>query len=430
MSPKLRFPGLGRRQAPSELAGGDREIPPPDPGFVDVHELAGRYTIEELNQAADEYYSRRENDLYFYAKPLALPGEAPLLLIQFAKLLQGLRLLPDHRVLDFGAGSCWTSRWMTQMGCRVVALDISPAALRIGARLFEKLPVLGEHHPPEFLPFDGLRIGLPDASVDRVCCFDAFHHVANPETVLREMARVLKPGGIAGFAEPGPNHSRVPQSQWEMKNFKVLENDVVIEDIWAMAERAGFARLDVVVADSALRAFPLADFSRFLRGDAALNTSIADGMREFLKMYRTFFLTKRGTEPLDSRTREGLAAEVQVAMDARRVPADAGAITGRARVKNTGPQVWLPATTRVGAVRLGGHLLDTTGKMIDYEFFRTSLAPGVERPVAPGEEIEVPLRIPLPPRGAYFLDFDLVSEWVCWFSATGVPTARVEIEVL
>ena len=153
-------------------------------------------------------------------------------------------------------------------------------------------------------------------------------------------------------------------------------------------------------------------------------------MREFLKMYRTFFLTKRGTETLDSRTREGLAAEVSVTLDARRVSLEAGAITGRARVKNTGPQIWLPATTRVGAVRLGGHLLDTTGRMIDYEFFRTSLTPGVDRPIAPGEEIEVPLRIPLPPRGAYSLDFDLVSEWICWFSATGVPTAKAEVEIV
>lgn len=426
----MRIPAFLRRRPGRDKIGSARETEPTDPGFVDVRDLARRYTIEELNQAADEYYARRENDVYFFAKPLALTGEAPLILIQFAKLLQGLRLLPEHRVLDFGAGSCWTSRWMTQLGCRVVALDISPAALRIGARLFEKLPVLGEHHPPKFLPFDGVRIGLPDESVDRVCCFDAFHHVANPETVLREMARVLKPGGIAGFAEPGPGHSRVPQSQWEMKNFKVLENDVVIEEIWAMAERAGFAGLSAVVADSALRTFPLEDFNRFLRGDPALDKAIADGMREFLKMYRTFFLTKRGVEALDSRTREGLAAEIRVTLDVRRVPFEAGAITGRARVKNTGPQIWLPATTRVGAVRLGGHLLDATGRMIDYEFFRTSLTPGVERPVTPGEEIEIPLRIPVPPRGAYVLDFDLVSEWICWFSATGVPTAKAEIEIV
>jgi SAM-dependent methyltransferase len=411
-------------------SGGAREAEPSDPGFIDVRELARRYRLEELNKAADEYYAQREGSEYFFSKPLALTEEAPFLLIQFAKLLQGLRLLPDHRVLDFGAGSCWTSRWMTQMGCKVYALDISPAALRIGARLYEILPVIGEHPAPEFVPFDGLQIPLADASMNRVCCFDAFHHVSNPETVLREMARVLKLGGIAGFAEPGPDHSRVPQSQWEMKNFTVLENDIVIEEIWAMAKRAGFADLAVVVADAGFHSFPLRDFDRFVRGDAAMDKLMADKAREFLRKSRTFFLSKHGTETPDSRTRSGLAAEIRVELDRRRIPHEAGVIKGQARVKNVGPQTWLPTTARVGAVHLGGHLLDADSKMMSYEFFRTSLTPGVERPVAPGEEIEVELRIPAPPRGAYILEFDMVSEWICWFSANGSPTEKIGVEIV
>ena len=61
-------------------------------------------------------------------------------------------------------------------------------------------------------------------------------------TCLSEMGRVLRPGGIAGFSEPGPNHSRDPQSQHEMRRYGVPERDLVIEDVWALGRRSGVLR--------------------------------------------------------------------------------------------------------------------------------------------------------------------------------------------
>jgi ubiquinone/menaquinone biosynthesis C-methylase UbiE len=87
--------------------------------------------------------------------------------------------------------------------------------------------------------FDGHRIDLPDASVDRIFCFDAFHHVPNPTQVMRELGRVLRPGGIAGFSEPGRHHSKGARSQYEMKNYTAIENDVVMEEVWTWARAAG-----------------------------------------------------------------------------------------------------------------------------------------------------------------------------------------------
>src|SRR5437879_5980673 len=80
-------------------------------------------------------------------------------------------------VLDFGAGSCWTSRYLSQLGCRVIALDVSPTALRYGQELYARQPLIGDRPAPRFLQFDGKRIDVEDASVDRILCLDAFHHV-------------------------------------------------------------------------------------------------------------------------------------------------------------------------------------------------------------------------------------------------------------
>lgn len=135
-------------------------------------------------------------------------------------------------VLDFGASTCWTTRCLTQLGCAVTAVDVSATALAIGRELFRVLPLVGARPEPTFLVFDGRHIDLPDESVERIACVDAFHHVPNPAEVLAELGRVLRPGGIAGFSEPGPNHSKAAHSQFEMKNFTVVENDVVMADIW------------------------------------------------------------------------------------------------------------------------------------------------------------------------------------------------------
>jgi hypothetical protein len=64
----------------------------------------------------------------------------------------------------------------------------------------------------------------------------------------RSAARVLprtEPGGIACFSEPGRYHSTTDASQADMANFRVLENDIVLEAIWQLARDAGFADVDI-----------------------------------------------------------------------------------------------------------------------------------------------------------------------------------------
>src|SRR3712207_7688169 len=50
---------------------------------------------------------------------------------------------------------------------------------------------------------------------------------------------------MAAFTEPGPDHSRTAQSQFEMRNYTVVENDMLIGDVWRAASEAGFTRLQL-----------------------------------------------------------------------------------------------------------------------------------------------------------------------------------------
>ena len=198
--------------------------------LIDAEELARGYSVVQLAETAEEYFASVTDWTYHLSKPLGSIAEAPTILSHFGAMLSALRLEVGLDVLDFGAGSCWTSRMLTQLGCHVVACDVSSTALAMGRRLFELQPPLGPG-TVRFLRFDGTTIDMPDGSVDRISCMDAFHHVPNWEEVLAEFQRLLRPGGRAVLAESGPDHSRTAQAQSEMRNFTVVERDVVVEDL-------------------------------------------------------------------------------------------------------------------------------------------------------------------------------------------------------
>jgi len=291
------------------------------------------------------------------------------------------------------------------------------------------LPVIGDQPVPRFLHFDGHRFDLADSTVDRVSCWDAFHHVPNPDEVIKEMARVLKTGGIAGFSEPGPNHSKAAQSQYEMRTNRVIENDINVREIWDAAQRAGFTEIKLALFNPIPFLLPLEEFEDHLNGLTAGERYVAE-TRQQMQHRRVFFLFKgKSDAPADSRQREGLTAELAIELESARVFAGEE-IRLKVVVKNTGSTVWLPTTARVGAVHFGVHLFDEKGILLDLDYFRENLTPGAGREILPGETIELATKVPMPRAGKYILQFDLVSEAVCWFEHNGSPTVRQSIEVI
>ena len=411
---------------PAPVAG-DEPVPPVDPNFIDVRQRMREWSVEELCETAEEFFARVDNWDYFHAKPFAAVNETPELLINFAQIVRGLKLLPDMTILDFGAGSCWTSRFLSQLGLRVIAVDVSLSALKIGAELYQRHPLIGDQPQPQFVHFNGHTLDLSDESVDRISCWDAFHHVPNPASVLMEMARVLKPGGIAGFSEPGPDHSKAPQSQYEMRTNRLIENDVDVSEIWLDAQAAGFTDLRLALFNPETSLLPLDQFDAYLNGEDTGEQYVAL-TREEMRHRRVFFLFKgESTEPPDSRQREGLLAELEVAAASIRIR-EGDSLILNVVARNTGGTSWLPSTARVGAVRFGIHLFDTNEKLIDLDYFRQRLTED-ERQIMPGETVELTAEVPLPGAGTHVLQCDLVSEGVCWFEHNGARTVTITVEV-
>lgn len=392
---------------------------------IDPKVLIAQHSIEDLNRTAEDYFASLGNWDYHLAKPFSTVADAPGLLINFATMLQGLRITPGIRLLDFGAGTGWTSRYLTQLGCEVIVLDVSQTALKIAEELYRRQPVIGDKPAPRFLHYDGRRIDLPDASVERILCFDAFHHAPNPDAVLREFARVLTPGGIAAFAEPGPEHSKTAQSQFEMRTYGVLENDVDIHAIWKTAQAAGFA--DITLAAYNVPQFTVSlDKYDELLGGGETYLRWSELTRAFLGNVRNFFLRREGEEALDSRGTVGL--ESSIAVD---VPASVAAgtpIPVRATVTNSGRATWLPSGTIPGGVSLGCHLHDDDGQVNSFNYHWQHLTEPPRR-IEPGETVGLVFDMPPLSSGQYTLEFDCVADRICWFAQGGSRPVKVAIDV-
>ena len=115
-----------------------------------------------------------------------------------AYALSELGAIKGQRILDLGCGLGVASLILAQGGAHVVALD--PAPRRID-QLHQHAATLGLSASVQPLLGSAEAIPLPDASVDAVFTKSVLIHTDLP-TAIREIKRVLKPGGRAVFLEP------------------------------------------------------------------------------------------------------------------------------------------------------------------------------------------------------------------------------------
>lgn len=386
--------------------------------LIDPRDVMARMSLDALNKTADDYFLAFDDPTSLLQKPFSNLEGSVEEIQTFLLVLKGLGLPPGATLLDFGAGTCWTSILAAGFGYRVIAADVSGAALALGQRLLRERPPLVPFQPPEFLLFDGRRFALPDASVDAILSISAFHHVPNQRDVLTEFARVLKPGGRAGFNEPGPIHSSSPQAQDEMRSFNVLENDIIMSEIRQTAMECGFPHLELALFYPEAVFGTLEAFDRFAAGEPSAHFDIA--LRAHMTNRRMFFLEKGAPGDIVSMTPTGLDSSLRVS-PLWSGPVQAGStVQARVVAENTGRAIWRPSRWPVGPVRLAALAHGNHGTPA-IDFLRHALpdrpAPGLR----PGESTEFVAQFTAPQtRGAATLEFRLVAESVAWFGASAL----------
>jgi SAM-dependent methyltransferase len=415
--------------------------------------------IRTYIDAAEHYFRVLERPEVLFNKPYVPLSEAPFALARLSGMLHHLHLGPNHVVLDFGAGMCWLSGVLARIGCRPIAVDVSEAALRLGAKALRDLSQGPSGPPVQFKTFDGFTFDIPSESVDRVACFDALHHVPNKTRVLTEMFRVLKPGGRVCFAEPGPGHADSDESLRESQRYGVLEDEVDPGPLTRMAHEIGFAESYLVpIGEPGGVAWSPED-EHLAEGAITTMTCPVRGV---------LIVLRKGHDNADSRSPARLEARVDVVAPVMPVmPGAEFAVT--VRVNNVGDTRWLalPETPErpgarpldyveaflrkhivpgtyvnrepvecyrryiednglQGTVTVGACLLGSDGTMIDRDYARGFLG----RDIPPGDQTDVTVRMIAPATpGLYGLVFDPVDEYVGWFEDLGSKAVRDYLRV-
>lgn len=112
-------------------------------------------------------------------------------------ILQKLGSLQGKFLLDLGCGAGENSVYFAKQGADCVAADYSPGMVEVALKLAAANQVKIEGRT-----INAMAIDYPDNTFDIVYASNLLHHIPDPLQVIREMHRVLKPGGKACFWDP------------------------------------------------------------------------------------------------------------------------------------------------------------------------------------------------------------------------------------
>ena len=121
---------------------------------------------------------------------------------------------PDARVLDVATGTgAVAERLVRRYGCRVTGIDQSADMLAAARERLERAGVAGRvtlvEGEAESLPF-------PDAAFDALTVTYLLRYVDDPAAVLRELARVVRPGGALASLEFGVPSRAPARAAWRL----------------------------------------------------------------------------------------------------------------------------------------------------------------------------------------------------------------------
>lgn len=116
-----------------------------------------------------------------------------------------LGLKAGDLILDMGAGAGRHAFEVYRRGAHIVALDYSLADLKDVSGLFAAMTEAGE--APAGTSWatvngDGTQLPFPDDTFDHIICSEVMEHIPDDAAAARELARVLKPGGMLAVTVP------------------------------------------------------------------------------------------------------------------------------------------------------------------------------------------------------------------------------------
>jgi SAM-dependent methyltransferase len=150
---------------------------------------------------------------------------------QLRRMAGELRLRPGDTLVDLACGMAGPALWAArETGSKLIGVDPSAAAVRLAS---ERAAELGLADSATFKTGSFAETGLDAGSADAVMSEDALQYAPDKSAALREIARILRPGGRFVFTAFELEPDRV-------SGLPVLGDDPVSEYI-PLLQATGFA---------------------------------------------------------------------------------------------------------------------------------------------------------------------------------------------
>jgi methionine biosynthesis protein MetW len=208
-----------------------------------------------LRQYYEAYWVPVENRGFEHVAPsragLALPRKV-------AQLVRHT-IPPGARCLDVGCGAGHTAEVLTAHGCDYVGVDISETAVQqarargLDARWID----------------DSGALPFAEASFDAVVCFEVLEHIFSPQLSVREMFRVLRPGGVVIATTPNVAYWRRRVDLGLLGRWNPFGYSLAVEQPWADPHIRFFNRgaLDRLLASCGFTSITVGGHEGTLLGD-------------------------------------------------------------------------------------------------------------------------------------------------------------------
>ena len=130
-------------------------------------------------------------------------------------LVQAIDPRREDRVLDVATGTGLVAfELVRRSGCTVVGIDQSPDMLAVAAARQRSEPGLGGQI--SFLPGDAEQLPFADGQFDALSFTYLLRYVDDRAATMRELARVVKPGGRIGMVEFGVPRRTGLRAAWRL----------------------------------------------------------------------------------------------------------------------------------------------------------------------------------------------------------------------
>lgn len=147
-------------------------------------------------------------------------------------------LVENAAVADVGTGTGFVAAGLAPKAAKVYGFDASAEMLAVAARNLEKFPNVELKQAP------GDSIPLSDAALDGVFANMYLHHAPDPLAAIREMARLLKPGGVLCITDLDTH-----DHEWQRAEMADLWLGFERDDLRRWFAESGLSDIDVDCAE-------------------------------------------------------------------------------------------------------------------------------------------------------------------------------------